>query len=52
MMWIRSVLDLRNKIPTVEKIVNEVEPVYLTKNRYRIMTECSIKAVVLKYLHG
>ena len=32
MIQIRPVSDLRNKFPDIEKIVNEGEPVYLTKN--------------------
>lgn len=33
MLQIRSVSDLRNRFPIIEKIVNEDEPVYL-KNGY------------------
>ena len=32
MIQIRPVSDLRNKFPEIENIVNEGEPVYLTKN--------------------
>ena len=32
-----SVSDLRNKLPDIEKTVNEGEPVYLTKNGYGAM---------------
>ena len=32
MIQIKPVSDLRNKFPDIEKIVNEGEPVYLTKN--------------------
>lgn len=31
MIQIKPVSDLRNKFPDIEKIVNEGEPVYLTK---------------------
>lgn len=37
MIEIRPVSDLRNKFPDIEKIVNEGEPVYLTKNGYGSM---------------
>lgn len=44
MMQIRPVSDLRNKFPDIEKIVNEGEPVYLTKNGYGAMVVLSIEA--------
>ncbi len=34
MIQIRPVSDLRNKFPDIERLVNEGEPVYLTKNGY------------------
>ncbi|MCL2798784.1 MAG: type II toxin-antitoxin system Phd/YefM family antitoxin [Endomicrobia bacterium] len=37
MIKIRPVSDLRNKFPEIEKIVNEGNPVYLTKNGYGSM---------------
>lgn len=42
MIQIRPVSDLRNKFPEVEKIVNEGEPVYLTKNGYGAMVVLSL----------
>ncbi len=41
MIRIRPVSDLRNKFPDIEKIVNEGEPVYLTKNGYGTMVVLS-----------
>ena len=41
MIQIKPVSDLRNKFPDIEKIVNEVEPVYLTKNGYGVMVVLS-----------
>lgn len=34
MIHIRPVSDLRNKFPEIEKLVNEGNPVFLTKNGY------------------
>ena len=34
MIQIRPVSDLRNKFPEIEMLVNEGQPVYLTKNGY------------------
>lgn len=42
MIQIRPVSDLRNKFPDIEKIVNEGEPVYLTKNGYGAMVVLSL----------
>ena len=42
MIQIRPVSDLRNKFPDIEKIVNESEPVYLTKNGYGTMVVLSL----------
>ncbi len=44
MLQIRPVSDLRNKFPDIEKIVNEGEPVYLTKNGYGAMVVLSLEA--------
>lgn len=44
MLQIRPVSDLRNKFPDIEKIVNEGEPVYLTKNGYGSMVVLSLDA--------
>ena len=44
MIQIKPVSDLRNKFPDIEKIVNEVEPVYLTKNGYGVMVVLSLDA--------
>jgi len=43
MIQIRPVSDLRNKFPDIEKIVNEGEPVYLTKNGYGSMVVLSLE---------
>lgn len=43
MEQIRPVSDLRNKFPEIEHIVNEGEPVYLTKNGYGAMVVLSIE---------
>ncbi|MCM1251687.1 MAG: type II toxin-antitoxin system Phd/YefM family antitoxin [Clostridium sp.] len=43
MIQIRPVSDLRNKFPEIEKIVNEGEPVYLTKNGYGAMVVLSME---------
>ena len=37
MIQIRQVSDLRNKFTEIEAIVNQSEPVYLTKNGYGSM---------------
>ena len=37
MIQIRPVSDLRNKFPEIEMLVNEEQPVYLTKNGYGAM---------------
>lgn len=42
MIQIRPVSDLRNKFPDIEKIVNEGEPVFLTKNGYGAMVVLSL----------
>jgi len=42
MIQIRPVSDLRNKFPEIEKIVNEGDPVYLTKNGYGTMVILSL----------
>lgn len=42
MIQIRPVSDLRNKFPDIEKIVNDGEPVYLTKNGYGAMVVLSL----------
>ncbi len=44
MIQIKPVSDLRNKFPDIEKIVNEGEPVYLTKNGYGSMVVLSLEA--------
>lgn len=44
MIQIKPVSDLRNKFPDIEKIVNEGEPVYLTKNGYGTMVVLSLEA--------
>ncbi len=44
MIQIRPVSDLRNKFPEIEKlVVNDQEPVYLTKNGYGSMVEVSME---------
>lgn len=42
MIQIRPVSDLRNKFPEIEDIVNEGQPVYLTKNGYGAMVVLSL----------
>ncbi len=42
MIQIRPVSDLRNKFPEIESIVNEGNPVYLTKNGYGAMVVLSL----------
>ena len=43
MIQIRPVSDLRNKFPEIESIVNENQPVYLTKNGYGAMVVLSLQ---------
>lgn len=43
MLQIRPVSDLRNKFPDIEKMVNEGEAVYLTKNGYGTMVVLSLE---------
>jgi prevent-host-death family protein len=43
MIQIRPVSDLRNKFPEIETIVNNGEPVYLTKNGYGAMVVLSLE---------
>ena len=42
MIQIRPVSDLRNKFPEIENIVNDGQPVYLTKNGYGAMVVMSL----------
>ena len=42
MIQIRPVSDLRNKFPEIENLVNEGDPVYLTKNGYGTMVVLSL----------
>ena len=42
MVHIMPVSDLRNKFSEIEKIVNDGEPVYLTKNGYGTMVVLSL----------
>ena len=42
MIQIRPVSDLRNKFPEIENLVNEGQPVYLTKNGYGAMVVMSL----------
>lgn len=42
MIQIRPVSDLRNKFPDIERLVNEGEPVFLTKNGYGAMVVLSL----------
>lgn len=44
MIQIRPVSDLRNKFTDIEKVVNQGEPVYLTKNGYGTMVVLSLDA--------
>ncbi|MGM9561568.1 MAG: type II toxin-antitoxin system prevent-host-death family antitoxin [Phascolarctobacterium sp.] len=44
MIQIKPVSDLRNKYTEIEKLVNEGNPVYLTKNGYGTMVVMSIEA--------
>jgi prevent-host-death family protein len=43
MIQIRPVSDLRNKFPEIENLVNEGEPVYLTKNGYGAMVVLNLE---------
>jgi prevent-host-death family protein len=43
MIQIRPVSDLRNKFPEIEAVVNQGEPVYLTKNGYGAMVVMSLE---------
>lgn len=43
MINIRPVSDLRNRFGEIEKIVNNGEPVYLTKNGYGSMVVISLE---------
>jgi len=43
MIQIRPVSDLRNKFPEIESVVNEGQPVYLTKNGYGTMVVLSLE---------
>ena len=43
MIQIRPVSDLRNKFPEIEMLVNEGQPVYLTKNGYGAMVVLSLQ---------
>ena len=43
MIQIRPVSDLRNKFPEIETIVNNGNPVYLTKNGYGDMVIMSME---------
>ena len=44
MINIRPVTDLRYRFPEIEGIVNEGQPVYLTKNGYGTMVVLSLEA--------
>jgi prevent-host-death family protein len=43
MIQIKPVSELRNNFPSIEKIVNNGTPVYLTKNGYGIMVVLSLE---------
>lgn len=43
MIQIRPVSDLRNKFTEIEKLVNEGQPVFLTKNGYGNMVVMSLE---------
>ncbi|MDL2287972.1 type II toxin-antitoxin system Phd/YefM family antitoxin [Oscillospiraceae bacterium OttesenSCG-928-F05] len=43
MIQIRPVSDLRNKFPEIEGVVNNGEPVFLTKNGYGSMVVLSLE---------
>ncbi|MBQ9983563.1 MAG: type II toxin-antitoxin system Phd/YefM family antitoxin [Lachnospiraceae bacterium] len=44
MIQIKPVSDLRNKFADIEKLVDEGQPVYLTKNGYGKMVVLSLEA--------
>ena len=44
MINIRPVSDLRNKFTDIEKVVNNGEPVFLTKNGYGSMVVMNVEA--------
>jgi len=44
MIQIRPVSDLRNKFPEIESVVNEGQPVYLTKNGHGAMVVLSLQS--------
>ena len=46
-MEIRPVSDLRNKFTEIEKVVEQGDPVYLTKNGYGTMVVLSIDAYTI-----
>lgn len=43
MIQIRPVSDLRNKFPEIENVINNGQPVYLTKNGYGAMVVLSLE---------
>ena len=43
MLQIRPVSDLRNRFPEIEGVVNNGEPVFLTKNGYGSMVVMSLE---------
>ena len=43
MIQIKPVSELRNNFPAIEKVVNSVAPVYLTKNGHGAMVVLSLK---------
>ena len=43
MIQIRPVSDLRNKFPEIETVVQDGEPVYLTKNGYGTMVVMNLE---------
>ena len=43
MIQIRPVSDLRNKFPEIEDLVDEGQPVYLTKNGHGAMVVLSLR---------
>ena len=45
MMQIRPISDLRNKFTDIERIVQDGDPVYLTKNGYGSMVVLSLDAL-------
>ena len=48
MIQIRPVSDLRNKFPEIENLVNEGNPVYLTKNGYGTMVVLSLIHILIR----